>query len=162
MTRLYPCRFSTLLALTQINVLLLAIPCVPFEVNMEYANCEESLKYPRFYLVPGFHATLINLAGHVIDLDREWCPLPDINSDGYPCVNSEGNRRFIHRLLALTFLPLPELPVEQLDVNHIDGNKANNSIFNLEWSTRSQNCIHAYKNGLRLSLIHISEPTRPY
>lgn len=82
-------------------------------------------------------------------MGKNWCPLPDLNPDGYPCVNSENDRRFIHRLLALTFLEEPDCPVETLDVNHIDGIKANNAIENLEWATRSKNCFHAYSTGLR-------------
>lgn len=56
---------------------------------------------------------------------------------------------FVHRLVAQAFIP-NELNKEQ--VNHIDGNKNNNTISNLEWSTRSENVKHAY-------LIGIKEPT---
>jgi len=51
----------------------------------------------------------------------------------------------LHRLIAKTFIPNPN---NYPDVNHIDGNKLNNSIDNLEWCTKSQNTLHAYKLGL--------------
>ncbi len=113
-------------------------------------DLKESIQYQNFYHVPGLSSTLINKEGKVIDLHRNLCPLTDFNPDGYPCVNSDNDRQFIHRLLALTFLPLPEDHlVELLDVNHIDGVKKNNSLENLEWCTRSENCFHAYRTGLR-------------
>jgi len=56
----------------------------------------------------------------------------------------------LHRLLAMAFIPNNTyLPIEKLHVNHIDGNKLNNNLSNLEWVTRSGNCFHAYKTGLR-------------
>jgi len=116
---------------------------------MESTEKHECEQYQDFYLVPGFKSTYINIDGRVIDMSRHWCPLEDINSDGYPCVNSENDRRFIHRLTALTFLPTPDQPIETLDVNHKDGVKSNNEITNLEWSTRKENCLHAYSTGLR-------------
>ena len=33
-------------------------------------------------------------------------------------------------------------------VNHIDGNKQNSNLENLEWSTPTENSIHAHKHGL--------------
>lgn len=116
---------------------------------MKYTGEIESKDYPGFYYVPTLEHTLINTSGQVIDLLKNWCPLPDVNPDGYRCVNSENNRRFIHRLLALTFLPEPAQAVTEIDVNHIDGVKSNNSLDNLEWATRSENAFHAYRTGLR-------------
>ena len=51
----------------------------------------------------------------------------------------------INRLEAITFgLSIPEhlknVPIEKLDVEHIDGNRKNNRLDNLIWTTHKENC----------------------
>lgn len=65
----------------------------------------------------------------------------------------------IHILVAKTFIPNPESKPE---VNHIDGNKANNCVNNLEWVTRSENELHAYKNGLAKPSLKQKEAVAKY
>lgn len=68
---------------------------------------------------------------------------------GYMQVALSKNKKtklyLVHRLVALTFFPIDNI---SLQVNHIDGNKQNNNVENLEWCTRSENIVHAYKIGL--------------
>jgi hypothetical protein len=73
-----------------------------------------------------------------------------VNNSGYKRVQigSSKNKHFIHRLVAETFLK-KEFGKEF--VNHKDGNKLNNSVDNLEWVTRSENDLHAFRNDLRKS-----------
>jgi hypothetical protein len=53
----------------------------------------------------------------------------------------------VHRLMCLTFL---ERPTEKhVWVNHKDGDKLNNTLDNLEWTTISQNIQHAFDTGLK-------------
>ena len=62
--------------------------------------------------------------------------------------NSKQQRFYVHRLVAEHFI-LNSDPKNKTFVNHKDGNKLNNKTSNLEWVTRSQNDLHAYKNDLR-------------
>lgn len=60
-------------------------------------------------------------------------------STGYSCVSIDGRAHSLHRLVALTFIPNPN---NKPQVNHKNGDKTDNNIHNLEWCTRSENCLH--------------------
>lgn len=60
-------------------------------------------------------------------------------------VGIKGMRQKIHILVAKLFIPNPE---NKRCVNHKDGNKTNNSVYNLEWNTHSENVQHAMDNNL--------------
>jgi hypothetical protein len=53
---------------------------------------------------------------------------------------------FIHRLVAITFLGMPQGARNQ--VNHKNGIKTDNSVENLEWVTNQENRDHAVSNNL--------------
>lgn len=50
-----------------------------------------------------------------------------------------------HRLVLMTFCPVDNMV--NLQVNHKDGNKLNNRLENLEWTTPQENTQHAWDNG---------------
>lgn len=76
---------------------------------------------------------------------------PQINPQGYYIVklyiDGKQYTRTVHRLLMIAFYPNRVNEV----VNHIDGNKLNNNINNLEWTTYTGNLEHAFDNYLQKS-----------
>lgn len=94
-------------------------------------------------------ARLRRAKGNAFAPVRERIRVPAIQREGYVCAflcrEGKSAKFYIHRLVATAFLDNPEnLP----QVNHIDGNKQNNRIDNLEWTTASQNCRHAIDESL--------------
>lgn len=71
--------------------------------------------------------------------------LTGANKDGYIRVCVQYKLIRLHRLVAQYFLENPE---NKPEVNHKDGDKKNNCVENLEWSTRKENMCHATKTGL--------------
>lgn len=81
---------------------------------------------------------------------REWMVTPTMTGGnerqgGYLAISSNWKDKYIHRIVAKTFIPNPE---GKRCINHIDGNKLNNHVDNLEWVTYSENLKHAIKTGL--------------
>lgn len=82
------------------------------------------------------------------------------NGKGYKSVklyNSDrpkGRLCLVHRLVMSTWSPEGG---EGKDVNHLDGDKANNSLDNLQWVTKSENTRHAHRTGLFASRRKLTE-----
>lgn len=55
--------------------------------------------------------------------------------------NNKGTTQYVHRLVALAFIPNPQ---NKPEVNHIDGVRTNN----LEWVSSAENSQHAIQTGL--------------
>lgn len=113
-----------------------------------------------FSKIPGFSRYSINKNGVVYSSVTNAFLKGSVNPDGYcnhRLIADDGFTKTIgvHRLLALTFLPLPPNVDMMETVNHIDGNKRNNSLDNLEWASFKRNQEHAGELGLTLKCIPV-------
>jgi len=107
--------------------------------------------------IPGYPNHLINRSGDVYSINNKRLLRICRDKPGYAIVSlTIGDRsisRRVHRLLAITYLPNPNnLP----QINHIDGNKRNNSLHNLEWSTSEHNINHAFDKRLNSKAVRCS------
>lgn len=104
-----------------------------------------------FEKIKGYeHEYAINKEGKILSLLTDQYVETAVDTKGYLTVNlyKDGTRKTkrVHILVAETFLPNPShLPV----VNHIDGDKTNPNCSNLEWTSYSENTLHAHNTGLQ-------------
>lgn len=100
--------------------------------SSNYSVCEKGIVYSKNYRGLG---KIQNLR-------------PAYDSKGYLrvglIINGKLVTRKVHRLVAIAFIPNPD---NKPFVNHKDGNKSNNRVDNLEWSTAKENTRHAIDNG---------------
>ena len=72
---------------------------------------------------------------------------PGTNKRGYKrvglCKNGKTKHYYVHRLVAITFIPNPD---DLSIVNHKDENPANNNVNNLEWCTSEYNNNYGTRN----------------
>ncbi len=115
----------------------------------------------KWAVAPSAPTLLISETGQIVRMassrrkGKGWQTFPEIQlkarriGAGYLAINSKdrGIKRtlYLHRLVAEAFLGKPS---DANEVNHKDGNKANNSVSNLEWTTHSKNLQHAISSGL--------------
>ncbi len=75
---------------------------------------------------------------------------PNVTKCGYEivCLYFNGKKKWfsVHRLIALVHIENGN-PIKFNVVNHKDGNKRNNKVSNLEWTTASRNKKHSFEIG---------------
>jgi|SRR3989344_6731061 len=100
-------------------------------------------------IINGYENYIITSYGKVYSKNTKRF-LAQTISNGYYSVslwkNNKDKHCRVNILVAQMFIPNNN--AENIIVNHKDGNKLNNNIDNLEWSTFSKNTIHAVQTGL--------------
>ena len=88
----------------------------------------------------------INEIGQVRNKETQHIISQDTNSCGYKRVTLYRPRKrfFVHRLVALMFIPNPS---NKPEINHKDNNLQNNNYKNLEWTTRKANERQSHLSG---------------
>jgi hypothetical protein len=120
-------------------------------LSNDWSNMDDIYLEEEWQPIPGYPNYEISNFGRVFNARHNRFLKPFIKF-GYEYVtlyykNEQKDVR-VHRLVALAFIPVRENAPE---VNHDDGDKEYNYVENLEWSTRSENMLHAFRIGLKFA-----------
>lgn len=98
----------------------------------------------------------------VVKTKEEHIIKPNISKCGYWKLTLMKNSvpQYVRksRIVALAFIYNPE---NKPQVNHINGNKLIDAVWNLEWSTGSENILHAVRTGLKVPTHHSQGEASP-
>jgi len=96
-----------------------------------------------------FDKYIVGQDGHIVSKYNGKILAVHIDRKGYHRVNIHtdcGKKTFLlHRVIALVHIPNQE---NSPQINHLDGDKSNNCVDNLEWSTGKANVEHSVLTGL--------------
>ena len=116
------------------------------EIWQDIKNCEEYYQVSNMGRILSKDRMSNNNGYEYVRKGRILKGVP--NSRGYLRVQlkikNETKVVFIHRMVAIMFIPNPN---NKLEVNHMDSNHQNNALSNLEWTTHMENMHHAIDKG---------------
>lgn len=119
-------------------------PCLPCEEVVLLNGYRPLKQYPKYFISPGGDIFFYSKKQRKYKKRKSF-----VGNTGYLRIvlNKNGVKytKSVHRLVAETFVPKV---VGKPHVNHKDGNKLNNDYTNIEWTTQSENQIHALNNHL--------------
>ncbi len=108
-----------------------------------------NMKKKQIKNYPGY---LVYSTGFIYSEKTKRFLRPANNGRGYLfvhlCSRGKTTNKYIHRLVAEAFI---KNNLNKYCVNHKNGIKIDNRVDNLEWTTRSENQLHAFKMGLQKS-----------
>jgi hypothetical protein len=97
--------------------------------------------------IPGFEEYEINTLGYVMKDGKIMSNfITPFGITRYWSVNLSNKKKFVHNLLAYTFIPNPN---NLSSVDHIDRNSLNNNLDNLRWACKS---LQAVNRNMPLSI----------
>jgi Mor family transcriptional regulator len=114
-----------------------------------HANVDTSYMLETYKVVPDDPTIEVSDCGNIRHAHTHQRYTLEHGNTGYMNLrrnkNGKNHRRTVHRLVLMAH---NRMPVPGEVCNHKDGNKCNNRLANLEWTTSSGNIRHAYTTGL--------------